>query len=83
MRRAGGDGSAEHGLTAVRHDRRGGGIGTLLKRTQLAWASANGVCELVTWTQRGNESMRRVNERLGYVIRTESVTVRAPLPLPS
>jgi GNAT superfamily N-acetyltransferase len=83
MRHAGGDGIAEHGLTAVRRDRRGGGIGTLLKRTQLAWASRSGVRELVTWTQRGNENMQRVNERLGYVIRTESVTVRAPLPLPS
>ena len=81
MRRPNGAATAEHGLTAVRRDRRRRGIGTLLKRAQLAWASANGVLELVTWTQRGNEDMRRVNERLGYVIRTESVTVRAPLPL--
>jgi mycothiol synthase len=82
MRHPNGGAAAEHGLTAVRPDRRGRGIGTVLKRAQLAWASANGVLELVTWTQRGNESMRRVNERLGYVLRTESVTVRAPLPLP-
>jgi mycothiol synthase len=72
---------AENALTAVRRDRRGQGVASALKRATLAWASANGVREVYTWTQRGNGEMRRLNERLGYVTRTESITVRAPLPL--
>ena len=47
----------------------------------LAWAAANGYREVVTWTQRGNEGMRAVNERLGYAYRDVSVTMAAPLPL--
>jgi GNAT superfamily N-acetyltransferase len=75
------DGVAEHGLTAVRGDRRRGGVATLLKRAQLAWAASNGVRRLVTWTQTGNEGMQAVNERLGYRVDSVSLTVRAPLPL--
>jgi hypothetical protein len=52
-----------------------------LKRAELAWAAANGVREIVTWTQTGNDGMRAVNERLGYVYRSVLVTVRADLPL--
>jgi mycothiol synthase len=74
-------GAAEHGLTAVRRDRRGRGVATALKRAQLAWAAASGVRELVTWTQRGNEDMQRLNARLGYLVACESMTARAPLPL--
>jgi hypothetical protein len=36
----------------------------------------------VTWTQRGNEGMRRLNEALGYEYRDVSATMVAPLPLP-
>jgi mycothiol synthase len=72
---------AEHTLTAVRRDWRGGGVATALKRTTLAWAAANGIREVYTWTQRGNENMRRLNEHLGYVTRSESITVRTSLPL--
>ena len=43
---------------------------------------ANGIREIVTWTQRGNEGMRRLNERLGYEYRGVSLTTCAPLPLP-
>jgi mycothiol synthase len=75
------DGIAEDGLTVVRRDRRGRGIAYALKRMELAWAAANGYREVVTWTQQGNEAMRRVNERLGYVYRDESVTMLALLPL--
>lgn len=82
MRHPNGDAIAEHGLTAVRRDRRRCGVATALKRKQLAWAARNGVRELVTWTQRGNEDMQRVNERLGYVLRAQILSVRAPLPLP-
>jgi mycothiol synthase len=72
---------AEHGLTAVRSAWRRRGIATLLKRTQLAWAAENGVRQLITYTQRGNEGMRAVNERLGYVTTAEHLMLRAELPL--
>jgi GNAT superfamily N-acetyltransferase len=74
-------GVAENALTAVRRDHRGLGVAAALKRTTLAWAAANGVREIYTWTQRGNDDMRRLNERLGYLSRGVSITVRAPLPL--
>ena len=48
---------------------------------ELAWAQRHGFREVVTWTQRGNEGMRGVNERLGYEYRDVSVTMVAPLPL--
>jgi mycothiol synthase len=81
--RRGDDGtSAEDGLTVVRRGWRRRGLGTALKRAELAWAAANGIREIVTWTQRGNEGMRSVNEQLGYVYRSVSITVRAPLPRP-
>jgi hypothetical protein len=47
----------------------------------IAWASANGLTEVYTWTQTGNENMRAVNEKLGYATRDVSINVRAPLPL--
>jgi GNAT superfamily N-acetyltransferase len=72
---------AEHGLTAVRSDHRRRGIATLLKRAQLAWAAANGLERLATWTQTGNEGMQAVNERLGYRVESVCLSVRAPLPL--
>src|SRR5262249_13872478 len=50
MQHANGPATAEHGLTAVRRDRRRRGIGRVLKQAQLHWASRNGVVELVTWT---------------------------------
>jgi GNAT superfamily N-acetyltransferase len=72
---------AENALTAVRRDWRGRGVASALKRATLAWAAENGIREVYTWTQRGNEDMRRLNEHLGYVTRAESISVRAPLPL--
>lgn len=75
------DGTVEDGLTVVRRDRRRQGLGLALKRAKLAWAAAHGIDEIVTWTQRGNEGMRALNERLGYVYRAVSVSVQAPLPL--
>jgi mycothiol synthase len=73
------DTRAENGLTAVDREWRRRGLATALKRRQLAWASANGIRELVTWTQTGNEGMRSVNEQLGYVTRTVSLTMRREL----
>jgi mycothiol synthase len=57
-------GVAEDGLTVVRRDWRRHGLATTLKRMELAWAAQNGFREVVTWTQRGNEGMRRINELL-------------------
>lgn len=72
---------AENALTTVRRDFRGRGIARLLKETTIAWASDHGLREIYTWTQTGNENMQAVNERLGYVTRTVSISLRRPLPL--
>ena len=73
---------AENALTAVLRGWRGRGIATALKETALALAAKQGIGLVYTWTQQGNVGMRRLNERLGYAYRGESITVRAPLPLP-
>lgn len=73
---------AENGLTTVRRDFRGRGLARALKETTIAWASDRGIREIYTWTQNGNENMRAVNERLGYVTRSISISLRRPLPLP-
>lgn len=73
--------SAEDGLTVVRRSWRRRGLATMLKRAELSWAAANGFEEIVTWTQRGNDGMRAVNERLGYEYRSVTINVRSPLPL--
>jgi mycothiol synthase len=73
---------AENALTTVRRDFRGRGLARALKETTIAWASDHGLSEIYTWTQTGNDNMRAVNEKLGYVTRTVSVNLRRPLPLP-
>ena len=70
---------AEHGLTVVRRDRRGRGLGRVLKQAQLHWASQSGVAELVTWTQRGNEAMQALNRSLGYADTSKVLTYQGPL----
>ena len=72
---------AENALTAVRRDRRGRGLARMLKETATAWAAEHGIREIYTWTQTGNENMREVNERLGYVTRDVAISVRRKLPL--
>jgi mycothiol synthase len=72
---------AENSLTAVRRDLRGRGLARVLKETATAWASARGIREIYTWTQTGNEDMRAVNERLGFVTRDMSISLRRKLPL--
>jgi mycothiol synthase len=67
---------AENGLTAVDREWRGRGLAAAMKRRQLRWASANGIAEIVTWTQQGNEAMQHVNVALGYVSRSVSHVVR-------
>jgi len=74
-------GRAEHALTAVRRDWRRRGVATALKRTCLAWAASHGLGEVDTWTQRGNDGMRALNTSLGFCTRTESLSMRASLPL--
>jgi mycothiol synthase len=75
------DGVAEDGLTVVRRDWRHRGLAIALKQKELAWAARHGFGEVVTWTQLGNEGMRRVNELLGYEYRDVSITMLALLPL--
>lgn len=70
---------AENGLTVVRRAWRGRGLASALKARQLGWAAANGLREIVTWTQAGNADMQRVNERLGFVTRTVELTMVKPL----
>ena len=74
---------AENSLTAVRRDWRGRGVARALKEQTIAWAAERGLSEIYTWTQTGNENMRAVNERLGYVTRDLTISVRGALPLPS
>jgi mycothiol synthase len=75
------DGVAEDGLTVVRRDWRRRGLAKALKEREVEWAAANGLKEIVTWTQRGNDGMRAVNEQLGYVYRDVSVSVMTLLPV--
>jgi mycothiol synthase len=72
---------AEHALTAVRRDWRRRGVATALKRTCLAWAASRQLREVYTWTQQGNDGMRALNTSLGFATRTESLSMRASLPL--
>jgi GNAT superfamily N-acetyltransferase len=72
---------AEHGLTVVRRDWRGRGVAAALKERQIAWAASNGLLELVTWTQTGNENMQAVNAKLGYVVRAFDISFHRTLPL--
>lgn len=74
---------AEHAMTAVRRTWRRRGLATVLKQHALAFGAANGVRQVYTWTQRDNADMRALNERLGFTRRSESITVRAALPLPA
>ena len=80
MEHANGSAVAEHGLTVVRRDHRGRGIARALKRSQLHWASTNGIVELITWTQKGNEAMQALNASLGYENRSRVLTMQGPLP---
>lgn len=69
-------GLLEHGLTATRRTHRRRGIATTLKRTQIAWAAANGYRELITFTQDGNEAMQAINLALGYEPQPPWIRVR-------
>jgi len=66
-------------MTGVRRDWRGRGIAGALKRTQLAWAKANGYERLETANETRNVPIQRLNERLGYQPFAERVRLRGPL----
>jgi mycothiol synthase len=70
---------AFHDLTGVRRSQRGRGIAAALKRTQIAWASANGYTSLQTANEVRNEPIRRLNERHGYALEPGVVIVRGTL----
>ncbi|TCC28532.1 GNAT family N-acetyltransferase [Kribbella sindirgiensis] len=72
---------AEVAYTAVRREWRGKAVAATLKRTSMAWAADHGITEIYTWTQRGNDAMRRLNEHLGFTYGITSISLRAPLPL--
>jgi GNAT superfamily N-acetyltransferase len=55
-----------HDLTGVKRAYRGRGIAGALKRTQIAWAKANGYETIETMNEVRNEPIRRLNERYGY-----------------
>ena len=59
----------------------GRGVATTHKRRTLAAAAARGLAEVYTWPQENNAGMRRLNERLGYVTRLQSFTMRATPPV--
>lgn len=72
---------AEVAYTAVRREWRGKSVAATLKRMSMAWAAEHGIAEVYTWTQRGNDNMRRLNEHLGFTYGAVSISVRANLPL--
>jgi RimJ/RimL family protein N-acetyltransferase len=72
---------AEQGFTTVRRDWRGRHVASTLKRLTLWWAASHGIREIYTWTQIGNDDMRRINEHLGFTYGLTSVRVEAHLPL--
>jgi GNAT superfamily N-acetyltransferase len=67
---------AFHDLTGVKRAHRRRGIAAALKRTQIAWAKANGYTSLQTGNEVRNEPIRRLNERHGYVVEPGVVFVR-------
>jgi GNAT superfamily N-acetyltransferase len=69
----------EHELTAVLRSHRRRGIGSAVKREQIAWAAENGYRRLITWTQDRNDAMRSLNLALGYVERPDTISLKGPL----
>ncbi len=70
---------AFHDLTGVKRAQRGRGLAGALKRTQIAWAKANGYTSLQTSNEVRNEPIRRLNDRYGYVLEPGVVIVRGGL----
>ena len=72
------DTRAENGLTVVDRRWRGKGVATALKRRQLAWAAAQGISEIVTWTQEGNAAGQR-GARLRAAVGQPDDAARSPV----
>lgn len=72
-------GVAFHSLTGVRRAWRGRGIGSALKRAQVAGAKRAGFRRLVTENAVGNEPIRHLNEVMGYKPRLSTILYRGPL----
>ena len=71
--------TGEHAMTGVARSYRGRGIARALKQAQIAAAKDAGYRFLRTQNDLGNASMRRVNEKLGYVRKFEWVHLGGPL----
>ncbi|NUR78620.1 MAG: GNAT family N-acetyltransferase [Thermoleophilia bacterium] len=71
--------TAGHWMTGVARSARGRGIAGALKRAQIAAAKEAGWKFLRTHNDLGNAPMRRVNEKLGYVLKFEWVHLAGPL----
>jgi GNAT superfamily N-acetyltransferase len=69
---------ALHDLTGVLREARGRGIAAALKRTQIAWAKAQGYEKLETSNEVRNEPIRRLNERYGYVVEPGEIALAGP-----
>ncbi len=72
-------GDAFHDLTGVKRAWRRRGIAAALKRTQIAWAKAQGYGRLVTQNEERNEPIRRLNTRYGYHIEPGRVFLRTAI----
>ncbi len=71
--------TGEHAMTGVARSHRGRGIALALKQAQIIAARDAGLRFLRTQNDLGNASMRRVNEKLGYVRKFEWVHLGGPL----
>jgi GNAT superfamily N-acetyltransferase len=71
--------TGEHAMTGVARGYRGRGIAFALKQAQIAAAKQAGLRYLRTQNDLANASMRRVNEKLGYVRKFEWVHLGGPL----
>jgi len=70
---------AFHDLTGVKRAYRGRGIAAALKRTQIAWAKAQGYTSLQTSNEVRNEPIRHLNEKHGYVPEPGVIIVRGSI----
>ena len=71
--------TGKHGFTGVARDARRAGVGTAIKRAQIAWAKANGLRRLETATEARLDGMRRLNQRYGYRPLYAEIILRGPL----
>ena len=73
------DDTAEHSMTGVARAARGRGVAQALKQAQISAAKQTELTWLRTQNDLANAPMRRVNDKLGYVLRFEWVHLTGPL----